>query len=265
MEKISKKIIFFLHLNENTMEKNATPIYIDPITKKVEYPSLLCKMKNKYYKSVYTMYSFDINKLNEDNALSLILQLNNKLNYPFDISINKDFINDKKSIYYFHLEKIIFKERIITSFFEKFLNKKNDVMPPFSCDIHIFEQTQLIAGYINNQPRDNKFHFLLDLKNQLGFSIFSRLNELFLQYLKIIFEENYNIELIQELLNNYDNIYFNIKNSFNFSLFFDSVIKPIFLESYPKRDFIQYNNFEFDLRNCLNEFYNKIFDKLCIK
>ena len=265
MDKSSKKIIFFLHLNENTMEKNATPIYIAPTSKIIEHPSLLCKMKNNYYKSVYTMYSFDITKLKEDNKLSLILQLKNEMNYPFDIDIPKDFIENKNYLYYFNFEKIIFKDRIITNFFEKLLKIKKDILPPFSCDIHIFEQTQLIQGYINNQNREEQFHFLNALKHQLGFSKFTRFNELFLMYLKVIFEENYNIELIQELLNNYNNINFNIKNSFNFSLFFDSIIKPIFLKSYTNSNFIKYNIFEYDLRNCLNYNYNKLLDKLCMK
>ena len=53
----------------------------------------------------------------------------------------------------------------------------------------------------------------------------------------------------------------------NFSLFFESAIKPIFLKSYTNtnRNYIIYNNFEYDLRNCLTSEYNIIFDKLCLK
>ena len=88
---------------------------------------------------------------------------------------------------------------------------------------------------------------------------------MFLMYLKIIFVDNYNTKLIQELLTNYKYINFDVKPSFNFSLFFDSVIKPIFIKPYIERNFFVYNNFEYDLRNCLNSEYNRIFDKLCLK
>ena len=81
----------------------------------------------------------------------------------------------------------------------------------------------------------------------------------------MIFVDNYNTKLIQELLTNYKYINFDIKPSFNFSLFFDSVIKPIFMKPYLERNFFVYNNFEYDLRNCLNSEYNRIFDKLCLK
>ena len=84
-------------------------------------------------------------------------------------------------------------------------------------------------------------------------------------YLQIIFVDNYNTKLIQKLLSNNKFINFDIKSSFNFSLFFDSVIKPIFLKPYTERNFFIYNNFEYDLRNCLNSEYNRIFDKLCLK
>ena len=123
----------------------------------------------------------------------------------------------------------------------------------------------LIFGYINNQKRKEQFEILYSLKIELGFSKFSRFTEIFLIYLKLIFDENYNIQLIQELLDNYQNINFDIKNSFNYSLFFDSTLKPIFLKSYANRNYIIYNNFEYDLRNCLSEKYNQIFDKLCFK
>ena len=266
MEKLSKNIIFFLHLNNNTIEKDATPIYNNPISKKKEFPSLLCKMKNKYYKTVYTMYLLNIPITNEDKTIPLILQLKNNMNYPFDINIKNNCFEKEHSLYYFHFEKIIFEERIKNSFFENFLSLQNkNLSPPFSCDINIFEQMQLILAYINNQKRKEQFELLNSLKIQLGFSKFTRFNELFLIYLKIIFEENYNIQLIQELLDNYKYINFSIKNSFNYSLFFDTIIKPIFLKSYTNRNFIIYNNFEYDLRNCLNEKYNKIFDKWCIK
>jgi hypothetical protein len=213
------------------------------------------------------MYLLDLEISNKnDTTIPLILQLKSNMNYPFEINMKNYYFEKEKSLYYFHFEKIIFKERIKNSFFDNFLSRQNkSLAPPFSCDINIFEQMQLILGYINNQKRTDQFEILNSLKNQLGFSKFSRFNELFLIYLKIIFEENYDIKLIQELLNNYNYINFNIKNTFNFSLFFDSIIKPIFLKPYTNRNFVIYNNFEYDLRNCLNDKYNKIFDKLCIK
>lgn len=265
MEKLSKKIIFFLNLNEETMEKGATPIYNNNITNKTEFPSLLCKMKNKYYKTVYTMYSFSSPISILEKNISLVLQLKGNLNYPFDITINKKFFEDKKYAYFFYFDKIIFKERIKNNFFDNFLSKIKNLDPPFSCDINIYEQTQLILGYINNRNRQEQFDMLSSLKGELEFSKFSRLSELFLIYLRIIFVDNYNIELIQELLNNYKYINFDIKNSFNFSLFFDSALKPIFLKPYSNRNFIKYNTFEYDLRECLNDDYNILFDKLCFK
>ena len=116
-----------------------------------------------------------------------------------------------------------------------------------------------------SQKRKEQFEILQSLKDQIGFGKFSRLSELFLMYLKIIFVDNYNTKLIQELLTNYKKINFDIKPSFNFSLFFDSVLKPIFLKPYVDRNFFVYNNFEYDLRNCLTSEYNKIFDRLCLK
>ena len=47
MENENKKIIFFLHLNDNTMEKGAIPIFNNDITKEMKYPTLLCKIRNK--------------------------------------------------------------------------------------------------------------------------------------------------------------------------------------------------------------------------
>ena len=118
------------------------------------------------------------------------------------------------------MDYIIFKERIRNNFLEKFFNIKNgNLDPPFSCDINIFEKEQLILGYINNQKRKEQFDILNSLKNELGFSKFSRLNDLFLIYLKIIYVDNYNIKSIEELLDNYKYINFDIKNSFNFSFF----------------------------------------------
>ena len=267
MESPSKNVIFFLHLNNNTMESGAIPIYINPILKKPENPSLLCKMKNKFYKTVYAMYLLNLPEEYKDDKLSLVMQLKANLSFPFEINIQKDYFEKEKTLYYFHFEKIIFKERVKNGLLDIFLNIKNkNLNPPFSCDINIFEQAQLILAYINNnQKRKIQFDILNSLKHELGFSKFSRLNDLFLIYLKIIFVDNYNIQLIQELLDNYQNIYFDIKNSFNFSLFFDTVIKPIFLKTYTNRNYIIYNNFEYDLRNCLNDKYNKIFDKLCFK
>ena len=102
----------------------------------------------------------------------------------------------------------------------------------------------------------------------IPFIIFKKLKRTYiLQYLKIIYVDNYNIKSIEELLDNYKYINFDIKNSFNFSFFFESAIKPIFLKPYDNtnRSYIIYNNFEYDLRNCLNTKYNKIFDKLCFK
>ena len=265
MEKFSKKIIFFLHLNEETMEKGAAPIYNNSITNKTEIPSLLCKMKNKFYKTIYSMYSFSSPISKSENILSLVLQLKGNLNYPFDITINKESFENKKCTYFFYFDKIIFKERIKNNFFDNFLTKNKNLDPPFSCDINIFEQTQLILGYINNRNKQEQFEMLNSLKNELGFSKFSRLSELFLIYLRVIFVDNYNIKLIQELLDNYKYINFDIKNSFNFSLFFDSALKPIFLKPYSNRNFIKYNTFEYDLRECLNDTYNILFDKLCFK
>ena len=264
----SKKIIFFIHLNNDIMEKELQFIYKDPNTKKDEYPTLLCKMKNKFYKTVYAMYLLNLNltNINENTTtLSLILQLKNNLNYPFEINVDKECFKQEKYIYYFHFDKIIFKERIKNNFFDNFLSKKKDTDPPFSCDINIFEQMQLIFGYINNQKRKEQFEILYSLKIELGFSKFSRITDLFLIYLRLIFDENYNIQLIQDLLDNYININFDIKVSFNYSLFFDSIIKPIFLKTYSNRDYIIYNNFDYDLRNSLSEKYNKILDKLCFK
>ena len=187
MESLTKKInptfyyIFFLHLNNNTIEKEAIPIYINPITKKPEYPSLLCKMKNKYYKTVYSMYILTLPIDHKEKIIHLILQLHHNLNYPFEINISNNNINKEDSLYYFYLEKIIFKERIRNNFLEKFFNIKNgNLDPPFSCDINIFEKEQLMLGYINNQKRKEQFDILNSLKNELGFSKFSRLNDLFL-------------------------------------------------------------------------------------
>ena len=265
MKNFSKKIIFFLHLNNNTMEKGAIPEYIDPITKKIEYPSLLCKIKNKFYKTIYTMYLLNLPIENKEKTISLILQLKPNMNYPFEIVIKNDYL-ENHNLYYFYFEKIIFKEKLKNGILDMFFNKKNNILdPPFSCDINIFEQTQLILAYINNQNRKEKFDILSSLKIELGFSKFSRLNELFLIYLRIIFVENYNISLIQELLDNYKYIYYDINNSFNISLFCETSIKPIFLKAYTNRNYIIYNNFEYDLRNSLSEKYNKIFDKLCFK
>jgi len=187
MEKISKKIIFFLHLNEETMEKGATIIYNNNITNKTENPSLLCKMKNKFYKTIYSMYSFSSPISKSENILSLVLQLKGSLNYPFDITINKESFENKKYVYFFYFDKIIFKERIKNNFFDNFLTKNKNLDPPFSCDINLFEQTQLILGYINNRNKQEQFEMLNSLKNELGFSKFSRLSELFLIYLRIIF------------------------------------------------------------------------------
>ena len=187
MESLTKKInptfyyIFFLHLNNNTIEKEAIPIYINPITKKPEYPSLLCKMKNKYYKTVYSMYILTLPIDHKEKIIHLILHLHHNLNNPFEINISNNNINKEDSLYYFYLEKIIFKERIRNNFLEKFFNIKNgNLDPPFSCDINIFEKEQLMLGYINNQKRKEQFDILNSLKNELGFSKFSRLNDLFL-------------------------------------------------------------------------------------
>ena len=264
MENENKKIIFFLHLNDNTMEKGAIPIFNNDITKEMKYPTLLCKIRNKIYKSIYIMYLIDFPITEQNKDTYLFLQVNKNLRYPFEINFNLDYFK-KKNPYYFYFEKIIFKERIKNNFFDNFFRKNKDLEPPFSCDINIFEQSQLILGYINSQKRKEQFELLYSLKEQIGFGKFSRLAEMFLMYLKIIFVDNYNTKLIQELLTNYKYINFDVKPSFNFSLFFDSVIKPIFIKPYIERNFFVYNNFEYDLRNCLNSEYNRIFDKLCLK
>ena len=91
MEKFSKNVIFFLHLNNNTMESGAIPIYINPILKKPENPSLLCKMKNKFYKTVYAMYLLNLPEEYKDDKLSLMMQLKANLSFPFEINIQKDY------------------------------------------------------------------------------------------------------------------------------------------------------------------------------
>ena len=56
MEKNKNKIIFFLHLNNITVEKGAIPAYNDSTIKELIYPKLLCKIRNKIYKTIYLMY-----------------------------------------------------------------------------------------------------------------------------------------------------------------------------------------------------------------
>jgi len=258
------KIIFFLHLNNTTVDKGAIPAYNNSLDKEIKYPSLLCKIRNKVYQTVYTMHLIDFPISNQNSDNYFFLQINKTMKYPFEINytINK---SKNKSPYYFYFDKIIFKQKLKNNFFENIFNKSKDLEPPFSCDITIYEQAQLILGYINSQKRKEQFELLHSLKEQIGFGKFSRLEKLFLMYLKIIFVDNYNTELIQELLSNYKNINFDIKPSFNLSLFFDDVLKPIFLKPYIERNFFIYNNFEYDLRNCLTSEYNRIFDKLCLK
>ena len=259
-----KKILFFLHLNNITMKKDAIPAYINSLTKKVKYPSLLCKIRNKIYQTVYIMYLIDFPFQEQNKDSFFYLQINKNMKYPFEININNDDLKNENP-YYFYFDKILFKEKIKNNFFDNLFSKNKDLEPPFSCDINILEQAQLISGYISSQKRKEQFEILQSLKDQIGFGKFSRLSELFLMYLKIIFVDNYNTKLIQELLTNYKKINFDIKPSFNFSLFFDSVLKPIFLKPYVDRNFFVYNNFEYDLRNCLTSEYNKIFDRLCLK
>ena len=262
MDEEKRKIIFFLHLNNTTMEKGAIPVYINSLTKEIKYPTLLCKIRNKLYQTVYTMYLIDFPIINQNQDTYFFLQVNKNMKYPFEINYYE--IKNKNS-YFFYFDKILFKERIKNNFFYNFFHKSKDLEPPFSCDVNIIEQSQLIFGYINTQKRKEQFEILQSLKEQIGFDKFSRLSELFLMYLKIIFVDNYNTELIHELLSNYKNINFDIKPSFNFSLFFDSILKPLFLKPYTERNFFIYNNFEYDLRNCLTGEYNRIFDKLCLK
>ena len=249
MDEEKRKIIFFLHLNNTTMEKGAIPVYINSLTKEIKYPTLLCKIRNKLYQTVYTMYLIDFPIINQNQDTYFFLQVNKNMKYPFEINYYE--IKNKNS-YVFYFDKILFKERIKNNFFDNFFHKSKDLEPPFSCDVNIIEQSQLIFGYINTQKRKEQFEILQSLKEQIGFDKFSRLSELFLMYLKIIFVDNYNTELIHELLSNYKNINFDIKPSFNFSLFFDSILKPLFLKPYTERNFFIYNNFEYDLRNCLN-------------
>lgn len=246
------------------MEKGVIPIYNNTLTKEVKYPTLLCKIRNKLYQTVYTMYLIDFPLQEQGKDNYLFLQVGKNLKYPFEINITDNYLKNQNP-YYFCLEKIIFKERIKNNFFDNFFSKTKDLEPPFSCEINIFEQAQLLCGYINSSKRKEQFELLQSLKDQIGFGKFSRLTELFLMYLNFIFVDNYNTELIQELLSNYKNINFDVKPSFNYSLFFDSIIKPIFLKPYQERNFFVYNNFEYDLRNCLNSEYNRIFDKLCLK
>ena len=264
MENEKKKIIFFLHLNNITMEKGVDIIYNNITSKENQSPNLLCKIRNKLYKTIYIMYLIDFPITIKNNTINLFLQLNKNMKYPFEINLKDDYFKTKCP-FYFYFEKIIFKERIKNNFFDNFFGKSKDLEPPFSCDINIFEQAQLLLGFINTSKRKEQFELLQSLKEQIGFKKFSKLTDLFLMYLQIIFVDNYNTELIQELLTNYKNINFDIKPSFNFSLFFDSVIKPIFLKPFTERNFFIYNNFEYDLRNCLNTEYNIIFDKLCLK
>ena len=264
MNNENHKIIFFLHLNNITADKGAVPAYNTGKDKEIKYPSLLCKIRNKLYQTVYTMYLIDFPFSDQNNDTYFFLEVNKTMKYPFEINYN---INKSKHKipYYFYFDKIIFKPKLKINFFENIFSKSKDLEPPFSCDITIYEQAQLILGYINSQKRKEQFELLQSLKEQIGFGKFSRLEKLFLMYLKIIFVDNYNTELIQELLSNYKNINFDIKPSFNLSLFFDDVLKPIFLKSYIDKNFILDNNFEYDLRNCLNSEYNRIFDKLCLK
>ena len=264
MNNEKNKIIFFLHLNKNTDDKDAIPAYNNGINKEIIYPSLLCKIRNKIYQTVYTMYLIDFPILNKNDDSYFFLQIDKNMKYPFEINYDIDE-SKHKNPYYFYFEKIIFKQKLKNNFLGNIFSKSKDLEPPFSCDITIYEQAQLIHGYINSQKRKEQFELLQSLKEQIGFGKFSRLTNLFLMYLKIIFVDNYNTELIEELLSNYANINFDIKPSFNLSLFFDDVIKPIFLKPYKEKHFFINNNFEYDLRNCLDSEYNRIFDKLCLK
>ena len=264
MNNENHKIIFFLHLNNTTTDKGAVPAYNNGKDKEIHYPSLLCKIRNKLYQTVYTMYLIDFPFSNQNNDNYFYLEINKTMKYPFEINYNINKFKHK-SPYYFYFDKIIFKPKLKSNFFENIFSKSKDLEPPFSCDITIYEQAQLILGYINSQKRKEQFELLQSLKEQIGFGKFSRLEKLFLMYLKMIFVDNYNTELIQELLSNYKIINFDIKPSFNLSLFFDDVFKPIFLKSYIDKNFFIDNNFEYDLRNCLNSEYNRIFDKLCLK
>ena len=264
MNNEKNKIIFFLHLNKNTVDKDAIPAYNNGINKEIIYPSLLCKIRNKIYQTVYTMYLIDFPILNKNDDSYFFLQIDKNMKYPFEINYDIDK-SKHKNPYYFYFEKIIFKQKLKNNFLGNIFSKSKDLEPPFSCDITIYEQAQLIHGYINSQKRKEQFELLQSLKEQIGFGKFSRLTNLFLMYLKIIFVDNYNTELIEELLSNYANINFDIKPSFNLSLFFDDVIKPIFLKPYKEKHFFINNNFEYDLRNCLDSEYNRIFDKLCLK
>ena len=264
MNNEKNKIIFFLHLNKNTDDKDAIPAYNNGINKEIIYPSLLCKIRNKIYQTVYTMYLIDFPILNKNDDSYFFLQIDKNMKYPFEINYDIDE-SKHKNPYYFYFEKIIFKQKLKNNFLGNIFSKSKDLEPPFSCDITIYEQAQLIHGYINSQKRKEQFELLQSLKEQIGFRKFSRLTNLFLMYLKIIFVDNYNTELIEELLSNYANINFDIKPSFNLSLFFDDVIKPIFLKPYKEKHFFINNNFEYDLRNCLDSEYNRIFDKLCLK
>ena len=267
MKNVEKKIIFFFHLNSATVDKNIIPVYFNTKNKQSKYPSLICKIRNKLLKTLYMMYLIDFQISNYNKDLYFFLQVNKNLKFNFDININKDYFDEKnKNKYYFYFEKIVFKDGIKNSnIIDKIFNKNKDTKPPFSIDINIFEQAQLIVGYINSIKRKEQFELLQSLKSQLGLAKFSRLTELFLMYLKFIFVDNYNTELIQKLLSQYKFINFDVKPSFNYSLFFDSFIKPIFLKPYKERNFFVYNNFEYDLRNCLTSEYNRIFDKLCLK
>ena len=86
MENENKKIIFFLHLNDNTMEKGAIPIFNNDITKEMKYPTLLCKIRNKIYKSIYIMYLIDFPITEQNKDIYLYLQVNKNLRYPFEIN-----------------------------------------------------------------------------------------------------------------------------------------------------------------------------------
>jgi len=164
MEYEKKKIIFFLHLNDNTMEKGAIPIFNNNTTKEIKFPTLLCKIRNKIYKTIYIMYLIDFPIQEQNKDTFLFLQVNKNLKYPFDINFNADYFKNKNP-YYFYFEKITFKERIKNNFFDNFFGKNKDIEPPFSCDINILEQSQLILGYINSQKRKEQFELLFSLSH----------------------------------------------------------------------------------------------------
>ena len=275
-ENEEKFLIFFLHLNNSTMCNGINIISSNNLNsektqKAANNPILLCIQKNKELNTTYSMYSFSLSNFflaekSCSNISKFVIQIiKTKESYLFEIPIPIDYIINNQINYYFYTEKIIFKENK-KSFFEKFFKEAKGLRPIFSCDINLYEQLVLIFAFINTTNLKVKFIMLANLVKQIGWQRFSSFNQLLLIYLNIIFVDNFNIELIHNFLENYNEIYFDLKNSFNSDKFFMNVLKSIFLIHYDKKtNFIKFQHFEFYLQNCLNAKYNTLIDKLFIK